>query len=267
MDNKKVGELIASLRKKKGLTQEQLGELVGVGYGAVSKWERGVNTPDKSIINQLSEILGISSTELLNGEIKEEEILDVSDSNENITNEDVIEEKLEKDSKKKSNSLKYILIVLFIIIGVIISIVFIYNNNNKTYAYNLLSTSDDYYVEGKAIFKGDELSLVVNKIKFKNDEFNSTIIKNYEYIVHSNDVTIFKRGYIYLTNQLDNEIPINEFTKKFNINHNGKTVIKRQEIIDNNLFITLKFLNYNDDLITKDIKIKLSDTKYYKNDV
>ena len=270
MDNKKVGELIASLRKKKGLTQEQLGELVSVGAGAVSKWERGINTPDKSIINLLSEILGISSTELLKGEINEvvveEEIVDKTESNEivNIVKEEVIEEILEKESHKKLKNLKYILIILFIVIGVIISTVFIYNKaNNKTYVYNLLSTSDDYYIDGKAIFKGDELSLIVNVIECRNKEINSTMIKNYEYSVHSNNVTIFRRGYIYLTNQLDNELTIKEFFKEFKINHNNKLNVIRQKIIDNDMIITFKFLDMNNQEIIKDIKIKMYGTKEF----
>ena len=69
MDQEKIGKLIARQRKMKGLTQSELGDKVGVGYRSVSKWERGINLPDISIINKLSEILGISSDELLKGEV------------------------------------------------------------------------------------------------------------------------------------------------------------------------------------------------------
>ena len=72
MDNKKVGKLIADLRKKNGLTQQELGDKVGVGFRAVSKWERGITLPDITIINELSKILGISSNELLDGKVTKE---------------------------------------------------------------------------------------------------------------------------------------------------------------------------------------------------
>ena len=36
-----VGKQIASLRKAKGLTQNQLGERLNISFQAVSKWERG----------------------------------------------------------------------------------------------------------------------------------------------------------------------------------------------------------------------------------
>ena len=69
MDQEKIGKLIAKLRKSKGLTQSELGEMVGVGFRAVSKWENGITSPDISIINDLSKILGISADELLQGEL------------------------------------------------------------------------------------------------------------------------------------------------------------------------------------------------------
>ena len=43
-------------RINKGLTQEQLGDMVGVGFRSVSKWERGITLPDISIINDVSKI-------------------------------------------------------------------------------------------------------------------------------------------------------------------------------------------------------------------
>lgn len=67
MNPDKIGQLISKLRKKKCLTQEQLGQKLGVSSKAVSKWECGLTTPDISIVNELAEILGITTTELLNG--------------------------------------------------------------------------------------------------------------------------------------------------------------------------------------------------------
>ena len=67
MDQEKIGKLIAKLRKEKKLTQEQLGAKLGVNSKAVSKWECGVTTPDISIVNELSNILGITANELLTG--------------------------------------------------------------------------------------------------------------------------------------------------------------------------------------------------------
>ena len=52
---------IAAVRKAAGLTQEQLGELVGVSRQAVSKWESGQTVPDAATIAQLCEALHVSA--------------------------------------------------------------------------------------------------------------------------------------------------------------------------------------------------------------
>ncbi len=59
------GNFLYELRLRRGLTQYQLGALVGVSYQAVSKWENGSSKPQIDILCKLSEILGISVDELL----------------------------------------------------------------------------------------------------------------------------------------------------------------------------------------------------------
>lgn len=54
-----IGQQIKKYRMAQGLTQEQLGQLVGVTTQAVSKWERG-GTPDAELLPALSEALKVS---------------------------------------------------------------------------------------------------------------------------------------------------------------------------------------------------------------
>lgn len=54
-----IGKQIKKYRSAKGITQEQLGQLVGVTTQAVSKWERG-GTPDAELLPDLSQVLGVS---------------------------------------------------------------------------------------------------------------------------------------------------------------------------------------------------------------
>ena len=58
---------IAAVRKAAGLTQEQLGELLGVTRQAVSKWESGQTTPDAATIAALCEKLHVSADYVLLG--------------------------------------------------------------------------------------------------------------------------------------------------------------------------------------------------------
>ncbi len=58
-------EQLICLRKQKGMSQEQLGEKIGVTRQTVSKWELGETTPDMDKLIELSKLFGISIDELV----------------------------------------------------------------------------------------------------------------------------------------------------------------------------------------------------------
>ncbi len=59
-----LSEKIYSLRRKNGLSQEQLAEKIGVSRQAVSKWEGGLSTPELDKLRALSECFQITMDEL-----------------------------------------------------------------------------------------------------------------------------------------------------------------------------------------------------------
>lgn len=61
----KINEKIYSLRKKAGLSQEELADKLNVSRQTVSKWELGDSTPDFDKIVPLCNIFGITTEELL----------------------------------------------------------------------------------------------------------------------------------------------------------------------------------------------------------
>ena len=63
-----LGERIALARKKAGLSQEQLGDRLGVSRQAVSKWESSQANPDVAYVAELCRICGVSCDWLLLGE-------------------------------------------------------------------------------------------------------------------------------------------------------------------------------------------------------
>lgn len=67
VDVKKIGLYIQKLRKKKGLTQNQLGGRLSISYQAVSKWERGETLPDTMLLLDLASILETTADNILNG--------------------------------------------------------------------------------------------------------------------------------------------------------------------------------------------------------
>ena len=231
MDQIKIGKLIAKQRKEKGLTQQDLGDKVGVGYRAVSKWETGQTLPDISIINELSEILGITADELLKGE-------------------------LNKQPKTTPKSKKKYLLLLIPLIILIISIIFIIKQNNKVYEYDLKSAdATNYYVEGKLTVKGSIITININKVRFNDYSFKDTIIKNYEYDLYLGDHILVGTGYVGVSNNMEREIQISEFQKVFRIDYYDKLPISKQEIIDSELILEYSFIDANNDTINKRIGI------------
>ena len=74
MDMIKIGTLISKRRNNLGYTQDELGEILGVTGKAVSKWERGLSSPDVSLINRIAVELKLSIAQLLEGHITDFEL-------------------------------------------------------------------------------------------------------------------------------------------------------------------------------------------------
>ena len=65
-----IGNKIMELRKKNGLSQEELAEKIGVARQTISKWELGETSPDLKQSKELSKIFNVSLDELTNNDIK-----------------------------------------------------------------------------------------------------------------------------------------------------------------------------------------------------
>ena len=65
MNMKMFGAQIAALRKGKGMTQNELGNRLGISFQAVSKWERGETLPDTAILLDLARVLDTTVDQIL----------------------------------------------------------------------------------------------------------------------------------------------------------------------------------------------------------
>ena len=68
MDVQLIGKFLADLRREKGLTQEQLGERLGVTNKTVSRWENGNYLPPVEILQMLSQYYGLTINEILSAQ-------------------------------------------------------------------------------------------------------------------------------------------------------------------------------------------------------
>lgn len=240
MDQVKIGKLIAQLRKNKGLTQRELGEMVGVGFRAVSKWENGLTCPDISIINELSEILGISADELLKGEVSKKS-------------------QPEQSKPKKKFNFKNLFYIIPIFLVIILSITLVIIDKNKTEVYELYPIdSKEYYIEGEVVFKENKMTLNINKIRFTNKEFSKIKIKNYQYEIYSGEKLLVGEGHIPETSLITSPLSVKEYANEFKMNYEKIDLISKKSIINNGLKIKYIFLTEEDKEIAKEIKITLS---------
>jgi len=69
MDQEKIGKFIAELRKKNKMTQQELGEKLGVTDKTVSRWETAKYMPDLSLFPLVSKELGVSVNDLMSGQV------------------------------------------------------------------------------------------------------------------------------------------------------------------------------------------------------
>ena len=77
-----IGKFIATLRKEQGLTQEQLGEKIGVTNKTVSRWETGTYLPPADALLSMSMLFDVSINEILSGKrLKEEEYKKAAEEN------------------------------------------------------------------------------------------------------------------------------------------------------------------------------------------
>jgi transcriptional regulator with XRE-family HTH domain len=120
MEKEKTGQLISELRKEKGLTQKQLADALNVTDKAVSKWERGLSFPDISMLEPLSDLLGVTIMEILAGErsggnesMSKEEVQDLINASVELGEEEI------RHKKEKS---RLIIIILIVITMLLISL-------------------------------------------------------------------------------------------------------------------------------------------------
>ncbi|MBQ8569375.1 MAG: helix-turn-helix domain-containing protein [Oscillospiraceae bacterium] len=107
MDTKKIGIFLKELRNEKGMTQEQLGERIGVSNKTISRWETGNYMPPVDCLSILSDIYDISINEILAGERASGEVF-AKIAEENIT---ATLKELEKDYQNFEKKMMCVLIV------------------------------------------------------------------------------------------------------------------------------------------------------------
>lgn len=217
MNQEKIGKLIKSLRLEKNMTQQELSEKIGVTDRAISKWENGRGMPEISLLIPLSDVLGISVLELLNGEKIE---------NENNALIDII-----KHQDKKMKIWKYLFMsvanigLLFMMIITVFGFVIplIYENSNNKGITRVLSESMN------PTLKSND-GIVYNKVnidKVKKDDIVVFYYMNDEGALLANGYLVHRVVYI----MKDNKGNINLLTRGDNNLEDDKQYVTSKNFV------------------------------------
>ena len=221
MNYKKRGALIREAREKKGLTQEELGNLLNYSHNTIYVWEKGLSQPsDYNVLIKLANILDLSPIDIIYGEKN--------------TNEELIA--LGYFKMKKKHFIRIISIIIFFLLFIIISGIYVYKNyiKGQISTYSIYSSNDEYPFNGY-LFVSNELNILYfNRI----DDDKVRDIKLY-YVEKGKEILIFKGSNV--DYQIENINKINEYnlnnieTKKIYLKINNSKTIR--------LFIDRRYIN------------------------
>lgn len=255
MDQVKMGKLIAKVRKEKNMTQDELGELLGVNGKAVSKWECGINPPDISILTKLSEILEVEVGDLLKGKYPADKIE---------------EEKLRKieEAKKEKNRHRKIKVTFIILLLIVIFFNFflvlitrkIVTNKFKEISFS--SADARYVVSGNILSTDVGKKIILTEILrqgYGTGTNEEPIVKSVHIIVNNKNKIIFNYNfdevkddynnvkYYYLSEILKNmpvkiyELAEDDFNKNDELSLEIIYITKNDEVINEKINLEMKF--------------------------
>ena len=164
MNPEKIGKFICELRKEKNLSQYQLADMIPISRQGVSKWERGVTTPDTKTLITLSELFDVSIDELLRGERSENNTIEKLEE----TTLSILDQ-----SNKKTKKIKRITIISTIIITTLLLLFLSYyfiNSYNSTNVYTIYGQSKNFTTyDGIMIITKEKMYIKLGKLKNKNN--------------------------------------------------------------------------------------------------
>ena len=126
-------ENIKTLRKSKGLSQEELAIKLNVVRQTVSKWEQGLSVPDAEMLIKLAEVLDTTVSNLLGEKITESKVDDLKAISEKL---EIINLQLSQRKDERRKIIHWLLISLSIIIVGIFIVLILLNSSYLNWDYN-----------------------------------------------------------------------------------------------------------------------------------
>lgn len=255
----KFNEKLIELRRKEGLSQEELGYKLNVTRQTVSKWELGQTTPEMDKLIELGKIFNVSVDNLINN----------SEISKNKTTQIEDEPIINTENSKKEKNIKTIIIVIFvvIIISIIVRLTTILSIFNKTTSSQ--SNAENMF---KNIF--DTALNIINKAADNMEQTDNeiNIETNKDTNEMNNEINNMYNQFKEEENKRENEQDIRNFNFYFSNGTNNGFFVKStlDKIITSNKTnerkITLKYngVETQDSDVIKETKKKIDDRKNYE---
>ena len=230
MDPQKIGKFICSLRKKNGMTQNELASKLMVTSQAVSKWENGRGIPDIEILKQISELFHVDLETILNGEEKKKKKLD-----------------------KK--------VFLFLGLGILVCFVFVFYfffQNDKSFSFSdVVSSNESFSIKGVAAYSDEKSSIFISDIVYLDEENTHEEYVSIECLLYETDGNVERKigesGII----QSDKVQSLNEFLKQIEF-HIDSFEISCANLSESNLYLAIHALNQEGKTETYIVPIELT---------
>lgn len=174
-DFTKSGQFIAQLRTERGLTQDELGPLIGTGGKTVSKWERGQNVPDIYFIKRMAETFDVTITEILNGE----------------RDAHVSPRFIRMYENKKIRYTFFVIVGMFMIFFFALLMYFC-NNYDKFKLYKFNGSGENYKLTGNIYQASNEYKLVIDDFfVYDKSKYDKLKIDSYMLKVYINEMVVY----------------------------------------------------------------------------
>lgn len=146
----KTADLILVLRKEKGLTQQELGDILGVSSKSISKYERGICLPSDEVLLKMTSFFNISFEELLNG--------------------------------KRNKPNKNFKVFIFFVILITIFTFFLTKLSNRQVLFKLNSSDLNVEVKGDIYLNKNSIMLNILNINYSGDDIKYDKLESFLYI-------------------------------------------------------------------------------------
>ena len=218
------GEIIKDIRKKNNLTQKELADKLYVTYQAVSKWENNKSIPDISILQNISKMFNIDLNYLTN-------------------------------TKKRNNTIYFILIIIFLILSLTITILITKNHAHDFEMRSIETTCNDFNLSGTIAYNKDKTAIFISEIDYcglNKDQIYDTITST----LYQNENNKEK---IIITNKEKNNLSLNDYLKDltYHVDNYKSTCLDYNK---NELYIKIELQKKNESTITYTIPLKINDT-------